>query len=346
MYFPRSFAGIFDQTCSYADRAAFTAVSTSSAAASPTSDSFFFVGRIDRVEIFSLGRRNKFAVDEQLILRQELRMPRALRSRRIGPIGRKIQFRTVGWGGSVGHKCVPLTIQAKPGNSIKIRRIVNKCRKPNFSGKSGQMSRYNTLHAGGIGIFRPHRTAPRNCYSRARREGLTAAVSLQSLIEPIIARGMKGDVEIVGPPGSGKSTALAHLAAVLPNQENIELCEEFCPRLKNISIVTRRVRSVGKTLATFFLAEWTIDDCMEYLAATHRDRARSVLARLSDDPTLDRLRGLPHLLCRALDRMAEDESIEHALDAVRKYVLGLARKKAAQKKLAASRFDVCSIPNG
>jgi uncharacterized protein YjbI with pentapeptide repeats len=168
---------------------------------------------------------------------------------------------------------------------------------------------------------------------RARREGLTAAVSLQSLIEPIIARGMKGDVEIVGAPGSGKSAALAHLAAVLPNQENVEFCEEYCPRLKKISIVTRRVRSAGKTLSTFFLAEWTIDDCMEYLATMHRDRARSVLARLSDDSTFDRLVGLPHLFCHALDRMAENESIEHAFDAARDYVLGLARKKDLRKKI-------------
>src|SRR5215212_7280962 len=43
MYFPRSFAGIFDHTLLYAFRAAFTALSTSSDVASPTSAILFSV---------------------------------------------------------------------------------------------------------------------------------------------------------------------------------------------------------------------------------------------------------------------------------------------------------------
>ena len=126
---------------------------------------------------------------------------------------------------------------------------------------------------------------------RARREGLVAALPLSQLIEPILAKFVAGAIEIVGPAGSGKSTALAHLATAISDERRVTFIDDAdVDQWKAISelgltIFTSDRRTTDRVIATFFLAGWTFDDCMEYLATAHRDRARSVLSRLKEDPS-------------------------------------------------------------
>ena len=58
--------------------------------------------------------------------------------------------------------------------------------------------------------------------------GTSEAVLLEDEIGPLIQQGECGFVQIVGGPGSGKSTALQHLAAILPPwaHERVRLLDE------------------------------------------------------------------------------------------------------------------------
>src|SRR5947207_1886377 len=110
---------------------------------------------------------------------------------------------------------------------------------------------------------------------RARRAPGAAALPLQTLVAPLLAQFQNGIIQIVGPPLCGKTTALRHLAAVLPLHLRAGLFDE--PAFQHwlnaardvIAIVATAQQKKLPALATFYLAEWTIDDCVEYLAAVH-----------------------------------------------------------------------------
>src|SRR5438067_3169009 len=71
-----------------------------------------------------------------------------------------------------------------------------------------------------------------------------AAVSLESVIRRLLDRGAGGRVLLLGRAGGGKSTALAHLRAILPPDAAIELYDESpqdpTPRANVLAVVARR----------------------------------------------------------------------------------------------------------
>jgi uncharacterized protein YjbI with pentapeptide repeats/energy-coupling factor transporter ATP-binding protein EcfA2 len=151
-----------------------------------------------------------------------------------------------------------------------------------------------------------------------------------------------GTVVIFGPAGSGKTTALEHLAAVLPADgrcvfvdESLSLSEPEVIPSNGLRIVAGAPNiKVGPVLATYALRTWTRDDVIEYLLATHRQRCASVVARLTAEE-LGQIGGLPHLCRIVCDEMAADETIQTVADALRRHMTTL----MADKRLAESARD-------
>jgi uncharacterized protein YjbI with pentapeptide repeats len=67
------------------------------------------------------------------------------------------------------------------------------------------------------------------------------------------------------------------------------------------------------------LCPWVLMDCMEYMAARHRQQCASVLRRLAADSSIDALKGSPQLLALVMDRMADDPLSEQCSEVLRQF---------------------------
>ena len=106
---------------------------------------------------------------------------------------------------------------------------------------------------------------------------------------------------IVGGVGSGKTTALAHLAAVLAENLKISFLDE--PSLAELYhalslgavVFTLREPEDFPPVSVIRLAPWTDDDLVEYLLARHPQLCASVMRRLQAAADRDLPAGLPEL---------------------------------------------------
>ncbi len=153
--------------------------------------------------------------------------------------------------------------------------------------------------------------------------GTSEAVLLEDEIGPLIQNGESGLVQIVGGPGSGKSTALRHLAATLPPwmHERVQLLDDSDLAVDDtghsLIITTALEVPQSNRVAVYPLARWNQDDVIEYLLAGHRECCPSVMARLKRSSDCGFLRGIPELWTVVLDLMASDESIADIRAALR-----------------------------
>lgn len=83
-------------------------------------------------------------------------------------------------------------------------------------------------------------------------------------------------IQIKGGAGAGKSTALAHLAAVLPLADTLAFLDGESPEIavcrklrKETVILALGDEDMDEVDASFTLAPWTEDDLLEYLLAAH-----------------------------------------------------------------------------
>jgi uncharacterized protein YjbI with pentapeptide repeats len=153
----------------------------------------------------------------------------------------------------------------------------------------------------------------------------TTPLLLEEEARSFIDSDADGNIAIVGPTGSGKTTALTHLAATLPKSEHIVLLDgpkrnQLVETPGCLTIYTGiRPLPVGSHLAVYELAPWNQDDLIEYLLSVHRPRCASVLSRVrSEDHLL--LDGLPELWRSVLDRLASDDSIPNVRRALHRHV--------------------------
>ncbi len=89
-------------------------------------------------------------------------------------------------------------------------------------------------------------------------------------------------LEIVGGPGSGKTTALRHLAAVFGPLAGVSWLDdvkpaEFVPIGRTVYTTLNSCRQPD--CLSLRLAAWTDDELLEYCLSRHRERCTSILAR-------------------------------------------------------------------
>jgi uncharacterized protein YjbI with pentapeptide repeats/energy-coupling factor transporter ATP-binding protein EcfA2 len=189
------------------------------------------------------------------------------------------------------------------------------------------------------------------------------AILLEDEIGPLVQSGRCGLFVILGGPGSGKTTALRHLAAILPPwaYDRVRLVEDRDLGAVSLAYeVTSRlvilftdsfpaktadqvlVQAISHLSSCHFvvhcLGSWSNDDLIEYLLSAHRDQCASVMSRLkaSGDPGF--LKGIPELCAIVLDEMARDESIGDVRTALRR---ALAERLDDRPALRKPIEDIC-----
>jgi uncharacterized protein YjbI with pentapeptide repeats len=152
------------------------------------------------------------------------------------------------------------------------------------------------------------------------------ALPLEDEVRALLEAGARGVVEITGPPGAGKTTALRHLAAVLPGSAPVRLLDH--PHLPAISELTTHLNLCGgptllrvTPVANYRLAGWQEDEWLEYLFAVHPAACADVLTRLRAAPDCAFFPPLPALGAIILDQMAADGEIRGVRAALRRFVL-------------------------
>jgi uncharacterized protein YjbI with pentapeptide repeats len=138
---------------------------------------------------------------------------------------------------------------------------------------------------------------------------------IEEELRDLFDRQALGIVEITGWAGSGKSTTLEHLAALFEGKRVLVLDEPSPEQFVSSKTVPWTVFSAAQggwrtsVTATYSLAPWGEDECIEYLLAAHKDRCRAVMSRLRSSDGVAKLQGNPQLLRLALDSLARDASL-------------------------------------
>lgn len=156
---------------------------------------------------------------------------------------------------------------------------------------------------------------------RVRKYGSALALLLEEEIAELLRSGARHEVCLCGPRGSGKTTALRHLAALFPNEPRLVLLDDGepweAPTASAPLVVvraTRDRRAEGSRPDLFWLdlAPWSDDELLEYALERHRERASVLLEKL-------RREGWPGVMCAdlataclVLDRLAEHPEVDLA----------------------------------
>jgi len=149
---------------------------------------------------------------------------------------------------------------------------------------------------------------------------------LDSAVAPLLRPGIRGRVAIVGGPGAGKTTALRHIASLVPGDARVTLID-------NVRTDRRSQRERSSTadgvefyasnadayvrcdtdLDEFVLQPWDRDEWIEYLLAKHRQACSGVMQRLEACTDLIDLDGSPVLIRPVLDVFAADSLVTNVL---------------------------------
>jgi uncharacterized protein YjbI with pentapeptide repeats len=161
---------------------------------------------------------------------------------------------------------------------------------------------------------------------------------LEDEILALAGRGARGLVYVLGPAGSGKTTALRHLATVLPARAGVVLSDEDDPASAEalhassgcLVVCAAAMPHRLPFLTAYHLAPWGKDELIEYLLAAHPAQCASVMARVSsEDHKL--LRGLPELWRVVLDQFARDAWLAGAQAALYQYAHALVGARDAEQ---------------
>jgi uncharacterized protein YjbI with pentapeptide repeats len=164
----------------------------------------------------------------------------------------------------------------------------------------------------------------------------TETLLLEEEVGRLVTEKASGAIAVVGGVGSGKTTALRHLAALLPSGTKVTFLDQ--PPVWEITKPSRLVvystTAVHHSshLAIYSLVGWGKDDLIEYLLALHTDRCASVISRINVRD-FDLLEGIPDLWQIALEELAADPSCPGARSALVRFVEGLLTDVASKERV-------------
>jgi uncharacterized protein YjbI with pentapeptide repeats len=153
------------------------------------------------------------------------------------------------------------------------------------------------------------------------------SLPLEDEVEVWLQDGAPRYLEILGGPGSGKTTALAHLADEYHGLARIiflDAGERLPPpsssvRPSGFIIFAGNEILPDAPVQTLKLAPWGRDELIEYLLATHPKECAAVVSRLTR-AELQQFGGVPELWRVALDELAGNAALGRPVDAVVSYI--------------------------
>lgn len=151
---------------------------------------------------------------------------------------------------------------------------------------------------------------------------------LEDEVQSLIDRRRFGMIRLVGDPGSGKTTALTHLATTLPAGWELQFLKSggapasiFQAELKRqqdeLGVEAALLLAEGdvnwyssaREVPVYRLAPWGIDEVLEYLLAVHPAHCESVMRRCSSPAEQRTLCGNAELWREVLDLFAADPEL-------------------------------------
>jgi uncharacterized protein YjbI with pentapeptide repeats len=157
---------------------------------------------------------------------------------------------------------------------------------------------------------------------------------LEDEVRALVNNATSGSIFITGSAGSGKTTALEHLAFVLAGADSVRFLDQpdygevLRAQQKEWVICT----SIEKVPNWLRLAPWGMDERIEYLLAAHKEQCASVMARLGGPAGPDPLDGNPELWRIVLDQMAADDTLPSARQALDRFLHALLAASPAGRK--------------
>jgi uncharacterized protein YjbI with pentapeptide repeats len=154
-----------------------------------------------------------------------------------------------------------------------------------------------------------------------------------------------GFVQVSGGPGSGKTTALAHLAAVFAHEERIAFLDE--PTAEQVravaggSFIVMSAAGHSDRNMELALQPWGLDELIEYLLSEHHDDCGSVVSRLG---AAAKWRWCPQLARLVMDRFANDYELHDVTDALVVHVSELLT--GPKQQAAATQFSLAILIGG
>jgi uncharacterized protein YjbI with pentapeptide repeats len=162
---------------------------------------------------------------------------------------------------------------------------------------------------------------------------------LEEELLSLVARTHREIVWLAGGAGSGKSTALAHLAAVLPPGTPVTFFDtgKSCAMPQSgLAVYAVDASDVPtNTHYVYTLAPWGDDELIEYLLGQHPEHCASVMSRCPAVSDKQMLCGNPELWRHVLDVLAADPGILTIKDALRSVIRALL-PEAHARELAGS----------
>lgn len=166
----------------------------------------------------------------------------------------------------------------------------------------------------------------------------SVALPIEDVVSELLECGQDHRIQIVGGPGSGKTTALRHLAATLIPVPHLVLQDDFAEEQFTAAMTSGRVivasrKAMQHRFTVLRLAPWTDDDLIEYLLATCPSCCTSVMRRLHDSLDKALVQGNPAVWRLMLEVLAADPDLLDIRDAIDRWLPAIFRN-AEERRLA------------